>query len=692
MVALNVIRRIQTQATSSGIEETTSKLTALARAQTTVSTTADGMAVKTESSSKRSLSAAGSYDRLKMKMDDTYRTSIQLSKGQEVLNRAFQQGVIDVDQYGRDLQQLNGHFSKAGSANDNFGTSMARNAGLAKHEMVNLGRQASDVAVSLAGGQSPFMVLFTSSNGTVSGFFNQMKTKTAEFLTVGRVAFGGVAVAIAGAGLALNSYLENQTKVQRSLLGAGRASGASIGDINSAANSASSLAGLSVAEARELASALAATGKIGKENLAPIAAIGHDLAVALGTDAKGAADKLASAFADPVKGAQDLNERLGFLDASMERNIANLVAQNRMYDAQQVLLTGVKAGLVGYSDTVSEHTKLWTILGNVISNAWDAAGKYAARGLGLTATLEEKIAAAKKELDELKAGTSNAANVEFAATGLGTGHEPLAPQFDPVKIAEKQAAYDKLIATQDKLSQSANLAAAAQASLAQQTVIRGLAPEIAQREALNNQLKSMENLLDSISNDEAGGARLKQLNLTFAELVKLVEKARGEVTGFRTDFQKMESANKIAMDATTAFSPKARADIAKREAMDRYAQDPNVLKIGQDAYNLSLKQSTVALSEMQRARELSANQAVESADLEIQLVGKSIGQQAEMRANLQAEQTIRQQLSQQHMEWGKAQDEELAMLKRTNRTIQPKGKPQGANDNGQQRETRREAA
>jgi len=77
--------------------------------------------------------------------------------------------------------------------------------GLARHELINLGRQAQDVGVSLVSGQSPFMVLaqqgaqifdiFSSTKGTMGGFGSQL----AALVTPARLLAGGIALAATAA-------------------------------------------------------------------------------------------------------------------------------------------------------------------------------------------------------------------------------------------------------------------------------------------------------------------------------------------------------------------------------------------------------------------------------------------------------------------------------------------------------------
>lgn len=115
--------------------------------------------------------------------------------------------------------------SGLGTVNDNFktvGKSASESIGLARHEMINLSRQMADVSVSLASGQSPFMVLiqqgaqikdiFSSSKATFAGL-------AAQFLTVGNVAkIAALGIgAVGAAAYASLASMEKLTETARTL-------------------------------------------------------------------------------------------------------------------------------------------------------------------------------------------------------------------------------------------------------------------------------------------------------------------------------------------------------------------------------------------------------------------------------------------------------------------------------------------
>ncbi|MDX3971172.1 MAG: phage tail length tape measure family protein [Bradyrhizobium sp.] len=551
-------------------------------------------------------------------------------------------------------------------------------AGLARHELINLGRQVQDVVVSLQGGQglgtvmlqqgSQIVDVFASSRASIGDFAKQATGFFSRFLSAGRLAFGGVAVAITGAGLALNSYLDSQQKVQMSLLGAGRASGASVSSINATAQAGSSVTGLSVAEARAFAAELASTGKIGQDNLLPLVKIGHDIATVFGVDAVEAAKLLGRAFSDPEKGAAQLNERLGFLDAAMQRQIQNLVAQNRLQEAQRVLQAGVESSLVGVGEAVSTTTRFWTALGNAASNAWDKIGEGLSRatGIGLKLGLDEQLATAQKRLESFKKDLELAQ--EYAAT-LGKDAPSVDTGYDKAIQGVKiyQAEVDRLTEAMRRNSQATGDAVERQQSFAQAAGIRAQLPEIDQIAKLRNEQELLvKTLIDVQVSGGPASDILKRIGLSYEELAKAVAVANGNLSTFKTEFQSQSASLKIANDALTAFSPSARGDIARRQSLESTSgsrMDPaEKAALAQQAYDNAVKSVNVSLTEQARARALSSRQTVESAQLEIDLIGKTIGQQAELRANLQARQQLEQQASQNRTAFDDAEYERLKKI------------------------------
>jgi hypothetical protein len=126
-------------------------------------------------------------------------------------------------------------LNSAGNATKQLGTQ----TGLARHELINLSRQAQDVGVSLASGQSPFTVLiqqgsqimdvFASSQAGIRGFFSQAIGWAGRFLTstagivtsLGAIAVGAIYMATQFS--RASTTIEEALEKQNSLLKEGKA-------------------------------------------------------------------------------------------------------------------------------------------------------------------------------------------------------------------------------------------------------------------------------------------------------------------------------------------------------------------------------------------------------------------------------------------------------------------------------------
>ncbi|MBN8956888.1 MAG: phage tail length tape measure family protein [Rhizobiales bacterium] len=416
--------------------------------------------------------------------------------------------------------------------------------------------------------------------------------------------------------------------------------------------------GFSVKEAREFTNALASTGRIGRENIEPIVQAGHDVARVLGVDATEAAQILAKAFSDPVKGAEDLNSRLGFMDAAMQRQITSLMAQNRVYQAQRILLDGILQSTRDSGIQVSTTTKFWTAFGNAISNAWDKFGEGASRltGIGFTESLDEQIERTKARIAELEQIASRRSDAVNKA--LGTSNA----------LDQERAKLEQLTGAWNRYWQSVEQAQQKRDSFAQRALVVQQLPEIDVRQNLQDQQVGLELLRKGI--EATGGANsevLRRMNVSWDEFTEALARARSQYANFRTDFEKSLVQQDTALRSLTAFSPSARGEIAYAQRfqaeIDRGTEATKAATLAERDRQIAIKSITVAISEQARERQLAAEQAVASANLEISLIGKSVGEQARLRADLQ----MRQQMEQESARNRTAFDEaEFARLQKIN--------------------------
>lgn len=398
---MRVVRTIETRATTSGVRETTAALNEMAGAHNKVGAAAAGSAEVTETSARRSGTLAGAYEKERRALDPLIAAREKYERTMRNLDRGLSAGA-DVNEHARLAEMARARFDRLTGANDN----LTRSIGLQRHEWVNLGRQMQDVGTMAAMGASGMQILtsqaaqvydvLASSRGGVGGALKEVGSTLLGLLTPARVVFGGIATGAFAAGAAVFSYLSQQKELETRLNGIGRASGMTTRDVNRIATARSSTAGISVGDARDALGTYAATGRIGEEIGTGLLPVGRSVSKMLGVDLAESNELLAKAFADPTKGAEALNERLGNLNDSTRRTIELQMAAGDRLGAQRTLMDSVGASTAAATEKLS----LWMMAWLKAKGAFDAVGKAGA-DLIAPDTLTQ-LEEARKRLDELR--------------------------------------------------------------------------------------------------------------------------------------------------------------------------------------------------------------------------------------------------------------------------------------------------
>lgn len=368
-----VVRTIRIRGESEGVEKVTGDLNKLAAAQQNV-------AVVSETSAKRVLSLEDAWKKQSLKLDEAARSQANISRETKIADGALREGLITQQQHAERLNLIAQRYSTVTKAtNDN-----TKAVGLQRHEMINLGRQGADVFTQLASGQSLFLtaaqqgpqvldVLATSQARVVDvvksgvAWLGRFATSTAGVAT-------GIGVIATAASYLAGAWQDSQREIERSLIGIGRRSGATVKDINEIARTSATATGLSVDQARDAALEFVKTGAIFKDNIKAAVAVTHDFAIVTGKDAKDAAKDLGAALASPLEGADALNSKLGFLDGRTREYIATLVSQNQKQEAQAVLLRNLAPAIQDATNTLGPFEKAWNAVANAASAAKNAIG------------------------------------------------------------------------------------------------------------------------------------------------------------------------------------------------------------------------------------------------------------------------------------------------------------------------------
>ncbi|MBN8958585.1 MAG: phage tail length tape measure family protein, partial [Rhizobiales bacterium] len=148
MPSLDTIRKVTVQGRSDGLQPLAADLKAVAAAQ-------DGVAAASGRSQRATLSAEKQFNSLARRLDADLRAQQDFEKAAKTLDRAQQQGLVTQDRHLELLDMAAAKYGVYKKAQDGVTAS----SGLARHELVNLGRQFQDVATMAAMGASPMSII-----------------------------------------------------------------------------------------------------------------------------------------------------------------------------------------------------------------------------------------------------------------------------------------------------------------------------------------------------------------------------------------------------------------------------------------------------------------------------------------------------------------------------------------------------
>ena len=248
---------------------------------------------------------------------------------------------------------------------------------LSRQQLLTLQYTFNDVVASLGSGISPMTILLQQGGQVTQAFGGLRGTLVTLGSAIGVVGgiIAGVAVAAAGLTAAWIANDVSTRAVATALAGVGRASGATSAELERIARASSEAGRVSVSSAREMEVAFLRTGKIGAEEMGRAIGIARNFAATLVVETSQGAEQLAGALADPVRGADELNQRLAFLDDRTRTYIRTLVEQNNRTQAQRVLLNALVPALANAEQATNAFGRAWDYVRRQASNAWDVIGR-----------------------------------------------------------------------------------------------------------------------------------------------------------------------------------------------------------------------------------------------------------------------------------------------------------------------------
>tara|TARA_R110000868_G_scaffold368852_1_gene631977 strand:- start:2043 stop:5867 length:3825 start_codon:yes stop_codon:yes gene_type:complete len=310
---------------------------------------------------------------------------------------------------------------------------------LQAHEARNLSYQINDVFQSLLLGMPIQQVVLQQGPqiAQIYGGVGNTFRALARALTPARLLLGSTAAGALVAASSWNSYLTSIKEVETASKGLGRATAGSAAGMEASARSGAAAAGISIRAARSMQAEFLRSGEIGSANFGDLIGLSKDFAATIGIDAKDAGAALTDMFADPAKGAEQLYEKYGLINASTARSVTNLAAQNRVVDAQGVLASALTKRLIDAGEATTALGRAWDGVKEKASNAGNAIGG-AINGLFEGPSLQDEINKLEAYLgrnENLPANRQNTAGLEDARRELADLRRTI--------LAEERRAYEQ---------------------------------------------------------------------------------------------------------------------------------------------------------------------------------------------------------------------------------------------------------
>ncbi|WP_310461296.1 phage tail length tape measure family protein [Sphaerotilus sp.] len=262
-------------------------------------------------------------------------------------------------------------------------------AGQTAQAWQQLPMQMQDVAVSLAGGMNPLMVLMQQAPQITSSFGgvgNALKA-LGSIITPLRVASTGLAAGLVVVAMAALQGHEESTKLTKSLVLTGGAAGVTKGQVIAMGTSIAESQGMAVGKVRETMQALVDSGTFVGSSMASAGR-----AVTAVQKLTGAStDEIVKDFAGMKGGiaawAAQHNDTYNHLSEDQYKYIRSLEAQGRTQEAMRVSMDALASAMEQRSvPALGSLERGWMAVGAALSGVWDKL-----KGIGREETAEERL-------------------------------------------------------------------------------------------------------------------------------------------------------------------------------------------------------------------------------------------------------------------------------------------------------------
>jgi hypothetical protein len=421
----------------------------------------------------------------------------------------------------------------------------------------------------LAMGVPPTQVLASQMNhlsyaatgpGGLKAAFGEVMGMIGGMITPMRLLAGGVIATGVGVGMAAMDWREGEKDITRSLLGIGKASGATADDIIHFSASSALATRESFATARSVATELVSSSGVASDHLNALTTDTLQFAKAMNISSDEAAKFMSAAIVDPAKGMEQINDKIQFLDNSTRHYVKTLVDAGDMEKARSVIIDKMTPAIVKAGEATDGWAVSWHGLKTMMSDTSSYVGSLFGKGTD------------QQQLDALKERRASiAASDGGSAAGLSGIYE-LNNQIDKLEAKIKSA---EDAAKGAKFTELANAA---------DGIVTAFVPAISKIETLQGAIKKLDATRQDTNvsglqsygsdNDRALTAARTQLALTI-EQADAADRHNKAVSEIAVSYKGVSTQTALALDLQKQELAVARAvtgqeKLAAQEALNRY--------------------------------------------------------------------------------------------------------------------------
>jgi len=439
------------QSETQGVQQSTDQLNKLKGSM-------DGVSVSAQNVEKSTGSVDSKFAALERRLGTVAGQSAKFEAAQRTINAALAANPGLQARANEALAAAEARFIRTGGAVNE----VAKSAQLTRSDLINLGRQGSDVFVSLAGGINPLMVGLQQlpqaldpviARGVpLKAAFSQVASGAVALITPLTATIAGVTALSFAAGAAALQMDRLQVSSQRALSGAGQRTGTTVSDLNAfTSQNASRLsgAGLSTKEARDFGEDLTRTGEIVISRLRGMSDAVVGFSNQTGKSMDEARKAMVGFAVDPKKAIEELAQTYGSFDVATRKAVDALVLADDKTGAFQVIIDALSEKSKAAAQNMGFFEKAGRSVINLLSTevgkpagleeqlaATQAKlaqeGNGAARSSGSTARLRQEVLDLQAAIEKVNAGKA-AAEINKLSTAADGAARSINPQIDQIE-------------------------------------------------------------------------------------------------------------------------------------------------------------------------------------------------------------------------------------------------------------------